>query len=208
MSGNKVKGLLKGLRYISQIFENDKDQDIQIGYPTDVKHVAHIGWDGPSVNTPSWMNEYKSSPGFASAPLNLNGDAQNKGQDNSVKWISEDSRRSRPRLGQGEGMGRDLPDLPKGSRRQSTGNMTDSPSREKSRQSKKSSHKSSSLNKEPQGEGSPAPDIPKKTRRKKSKENSGSGGGSSKSRSKGAQHQDPSQDYGSASQPVSESRIS
>lgn len=35
------------------------------------------------------MNEYKSSPGFASAPLNLNGDAQNKGQDNSVKWISE-----------------------------------------------------------------------------------------------------------------------
>ncbi|KAL0548120.1 hypothetical protein IC582_012565 [Cucumis melo] len=38
---------------------------MQIGLPTDVKHVAHIGWDGPSGNqnnTPSWMNEFKSSP--------------------------------------------------------------------------------------------------------------------------------------------------
>lgn len=35
--------------------ENEKEQDIQIGYPTDVKHVAHIGWDGPSVNSPSWV---------------------------------------------------------------------------------------------------------------------------------------------------------
>ena len=30
---------------------------MQIGLPTDVKHVAHIGWDGPSVNSaPSWVN--------------------------------------------------------------------------------------------------------------------------------------------------------
>lgn len=28
---------------------------MQIGYPTDVKHVAHIGMDGPSANTPSWV---------------------------------------------------------------------------------------------------------------------------------------------------------
>ncbi len=28
---------------------------MQIGFPTDVKHVAHIGWDGPSTNTPSWV---------------------------------------------------------------------------------------------------------------------------------------------------------
>ncbi|KAM5553211.1 CRIB domain-containing protein RIC6 [Rosa sericea] len=56
----KVKGLLKGLRYITQIFE-EKDQEIQIGFPTDVKHVAHIGWDGPSANsTPTWMSEFKS----------------------------------------------------------------------------------------------------------------------------------------------------
>ncbi|XP_022146855.1 CRIB domain-containing protein RIC7-like [Momordica charantia] len=63
--GTSVKGLLKGLRYISQIFD-EKEPEMQIGLPTDVKHVAHIGWDGPSAggnqNTPSWMNEFKSSP--------------------------------------------------------------------------------------------------------------------------------------------------
>uniref|UniRef100_A0A0E0LK12 CRIB domain-containing protein n=1 Tax=Oryza punctata TaxID=4537 RepID=A0A0E0LK12_ORYPU len=43
-------------------------QEMQIGFPTDVKHVAHIGWDGPSVpnnNTagaPSWMKDYHSAP--------------------------------------------------------------------------------------------------------------------------------------------------
>ncbi|CAL0328099.1 unnamed protein product [Lupinus luteus] len=55
----KVKGLLKGLRYISQIFD-EKEEEIQIGFPTDVKHVAHIGSDDPSANAPTWMNEYKS----------------------------------------------------------------------------------------------------------------------------------------------------
>ena len=38
--------------------DNEKEQEIQIGYPTDVKHVAHIGWDGPSVNSPSWVIIY------------------------------------------------------------------------------------------------------------------------------------------------------
>lgn len=28
---------------------------MEIGYPTDVKHVAHIGWDGQSSNAPSWV---------------------------------------------------------------------------------------------------------------------------------------------------------
>lgn len=35
---------------------------MQIGLPTDVKHVAHIGWDGPSGNqnnTPSWVRIIK-----------------------------------------------------------------------------------------------------------------------------------------------------
>ncbi|PWA91126.1 ROP-interactive CRIB motif-containing protein B [Artemisia annua] len=58
-----MKGLLKGLRYISEIFEADnvKEPEIQIGAPTDVKHVAHIGCDGPSSNAPSWMNEFQGS---------------------------------------------------------------------------------------------------------------------------------------------------
>lgn len=32
-----------------------KEREIEIGYPTDVKHVAHIGWDGPSGGGPSWV---------------------------------------------------------------------------------------------------------------------------------------------------------
>ncbi|XP_024984174.1 CRIB domain-containing protein RIC7 [Cynara cardunculus var. scolymus] len=61
--GTAVKGLLKGLRYISEIFEadNEKEQEIQIGMPTDVKHIAHIGCDGPSTNAPSWMNDFQGS---------------------------------------------------------------------------------------------------------------------------------------------------
>ncbi|RWR83992.1 CRIB domain-containing protein RIC6-like protein [Cinnamomum micranthum f. kanehirae] len=64
----KVKGLLKGLRYISQIFEpgkeQEQEQEMQIGHPTDVKHVAHIGWDGPSgpsttTTPPTCVNENK-----------------------------------------------------------------------------------------------------------------------------------------------------
>ncbi|KAK9287585.1 hypothetical protein L1049_016020 [Liquidambar formosana] len=67
----KMKGLLKGLRYISQIFDNvDKEPEMQIGLPTDVKHVAHIGWDGLSVNTPSWMNEFNTNPELSSGSLN------------------------------------------------------------------------------------------------------------------------------------------
>ena len=55
-----MKGLLKGLRYITQIFEDEeKEEEMQIGFPTDVKHVAHIGSDGPAANTPSWMNDFK-----------------------------------------------------------------------------------------------------------------------------------------------------
>ncbi|KAL6527704.1 CRIB domain-containing protein ric7 [Orobanche minor] len=56
MTTSKMKGLLKGLRYISQIFAYEgKELEMQIGHPTDVKHVAHIGWDGPTVDSPSWV---------------------------------------------------------------------------------------------------------------------------------------------------------
>lgn len=44
-----------------------KEREMEIGYPTDVKHVAHIGWDGPSGTAPSWMNEFKTAPEHFSA---------------------------------------------------------------------------------------------------------------------------------------------
>ncbi|XP_054800410.1 CRIB domain-containing protein RIC6-like [Prosopis cineraria] len=199
MSTPKVKGIFKGFRYITQMFDNEKEPEMQIGLPTDVKHVAHIGWDGPSVNTPSWMNEFKSPSSYSSAPISLSGSIKITEPDNAIKWISEDSRST-------SSLGRDVPELPKSSRRQSTGSVTDSPTREKSdkpRQSRKSSKPArvpASLDQN-QGSESPRgnlPDIPKKSRRKKSKENSGAGagGGPSKCRLK-ASHLDPNSGFGS-----------
>lgn len=63
------KGILRPFRYFTNIMDT-KEQEIQIGFPTDVKHVAHIGWDGPSTankkveepGAPSWMKDYHSAP--------------------------------------------------------------------------------------------------------------------------------------------------
>lgn len=35
--------------------EEEKESEMQIGLPTDVKHVAHIGYDGSAANNPSWV---------------------------------------------------------------------------------------------------------------------------------------------------------
>ncbi|XP_057781596.1 CRIB domain-containing protein RIC7-like [Salvia miltiorrhiza] len=188
----KMKGLFKGLRYISQIFdeEQQKEQDIQIGLPTDVKHVAHIGWDGPasanSGDSPSWMKDMgPSTPGIA-APFD-----SKPGKDNSdVKWVSEDSKRaqktkkSQEKEQHGEGT--------KPSRRRSTDNNpldTEKPSRRQSsagdasakpRQPRRT-HPKDSSDAKPQD-----PDAPKKTRRKKSEANDQAGSRRSKNRSAAA----------------------
>ncbi|GJN07566.1 hypothetical protein PR202_ga25466 [Eleusine coracana subsp. coracana] len=67
--GTKMKkGILRPFRYISNMMDG-KEPEMQIGFPTDVKHVAHIGWDGPSATTttnnaaaPTWMKDYHSAP--------------------------------------------------------------------------------------------------------------------------------------------------
>ena len=121
----KMKGIFKGFKYISQIFDEDKQDDIQIGFPTDVKHVAHIGWDGPTIDSPSWMKEFNASTGFQSAPLGppTGGDVP-KGEP-EVKWVSEDSnarRSSKPSESP-----RDLPDVPRSSRRNHSSTNESSP---------------------------------------------------------------------------------
>ncbi|KAH0910436.1 hypothetical protein HID58_033757 [Brassica napus] len=56
----KMKGIYKGFKCISQIFAGEKESDeIEIGYPTNVKHVSHIGWEGSSSSGPGWMSEFK-----------------------------------------------------------------------------------------------------------------------------------------------------
>ncbi|CAJ2632952.1 unnamed protein product [Trifolium pratense] len=140
-SDNKMKGLLKGLRILSQIFD-EKEQEIEIGNPTDVKHVAHIGWDGPTENNnPSWMNEFKSTSERSSGPLNMNGDNHSKELDD---WASCDSmeRSSKSMNDPDDTHTHELP-LPKSSKQKShSGNMRESHAKEKSdkpRQPKKHS---------------------------------------------------------------------
>ncbi|CAJ1900376.1 unnamed protein product [Sphenostylis stenocarpa] len=135
-NNNKVKGLLKGLRFISQIFDNEgKDSVIEIGHPTDVKHVAHIGYDGqgPSDNNPSWMNEFKSVPGNSSAPKDHKGGIHSKESDSSIQRASEDSMERSSRSVNRHSDDSHLLDSAKSKRQSnSTGNMRESRAKEKS----------------------------------------------------------------------------
>ncbi|CAL1396303.1 unnamed protein product [Linum trigynum] len=111
----KVKGLFKGLRYtISHNIFDEKEPEFEIGLPTDVKHVAHIGSDGPSSTTPSWMNEFKSSPESMSGPLNSTDDLKSlpspKAQSEAGGPAQKSKHKSR----------RSSSDAPKHSRRPST----------------------------------------------------------------------------------------
>ncbi|KAI4371125.1 hypothetical protein MLD38_019393 [Melastoma candidum] len=64
----KIRGFYKGFKFISQMFVvKEQEVEMEIGCPTDVKHVAHIGWDGPSGNGPAWMKEFSKTPEFQSS---------------------------------------------------------------------------------------------------------------------------------------------
>ncbi|XP_020272137.1 CRIB domain-containing protein RIC6-like [Asparagus officinalis] len=81
----KMKGLLKGLRYISNIFEaeeEEQEQEMTIGFPTDVKHVAHIGWDNPS------MDEFK--PDASEAASGAGSSVKRKDSTDSPKSPGQD----------------------------------------------------------------------------------------------------------------------
>lgn len=62
----KMKGIYKSFKFISQIFVV-KEREMEIGYPTDVKHVAHIGLDAASGSAPSWMNDFKATSEFSTS---------------------------------------------------------------------------------------------------------------------------------------------
>lgn len=88
----KWQRVKKGFRAISQIFVST-DHEMEIGYPTDVKHVAHIGWDGPSVNGPSWMDELRPAPDFSLGPLSDFSQPQGPGwihdAASAARWTSQ-----------------------------------------------------------------------------------------------------------------------
>ncbi|XP_077229303.1 CRIB domain-containing protein RIC4-like [Tasmannia lanceolata] len=57
-----LQRLIKSFKSFSQLFvykEDDDGQmgmDLEIGLPTDVKHVTHIGWDGSTTTTTTLKN--------------------------------------------------------------------------------------------------------------------------------------------------------
>ncbi|XP_076893457.1 CRIB domain-containing protein RIC5 [Bidens hawaiensis] len=109
-----MKGLLKGLRYISEIFEadNEKEPEIQIGAPTDVKHVAHIGCDGPSSNAPSWMNEFQGDADGGSkdsGTSNRHGKSKQSKKQASNKSSTSDNDASRARRSKASTAGTESP---------------------------------------------------------------------------------------------------
>lgn len=66
-----VARLLRGFKNLSQIFavydeddeeEDEDEQEMVIGLPTDVKHVAHIGWDGSTSTTTSLRSWNRAAP--------------------------------------------------------------------------------------------------------------------------------------------------
>ncbi|PON55173.1 CRIB domain containing protein [Trema orientale] len=69
-----INRLFKGFKNFSQIFVykeemEDLDIDMEIGGPTDVKHVTHIGWDGSTTHNDAvkgWENLI--SPDLLSVP--------------------------------------------------------------------------------------------------------------------------------------------
>lgn len=93
--GTKIKGIYKGFKQFTQIFVvRTKEQEIEIGLPTDVKHVAHIGWDGPSASQPSWMKEFKTAPDYASTSIgNIN---ETRGSTLSTKDLESVDRETTP----------------------------------------------------------------------------------------------------------------
>ncbi|CAL0299896.1 unnamed protein product [Lupinus luteus] len=95
----QVKGLLRGLRYISQMFdEQEGENDIQIGFPTDVKHLAHIGCDDSQSQKPTWMTEFKGpeeiSSGSVAVKSNMSRE-DNKDNNGKVDRGRHHSRRSK-----------------------------------------------------------------------------------------------------------------
>ncbi|KAL2329677.1 hypothetical protein Fmac_017258 [Flemingia macrophylla] len=58
-----IQRLIKGIKNFSQLFFYKEDveemeHEMEIGYPTDVKHVTHIGIDGSTItnNVKGWDN--------------------------------------------------------------------------------------------------------------------------------------------------------
>ncbi|KAL6954537.1 WD40 repeat protein [Sarracenia purpurea var. burkii] len=158
---------------------------MQIGHPTDVKHVAHIGMDGPSANTPSWMNEFKPNSEGSSVSSNRGTkdkaatkppargpstqDSPGAPLDSPTRHNSKQSKQSM-RHSSGNSIGSPMRDSLNKPRRHKNSGDLDSPTRESSSRARR-------LQNSNLGSESPSQDLPRvpKSRQKKSKNSSCSG---------------------------------
>ncbi|CAO2164171.1 unnamed protein product [Urochloa humidicola] len=156
----KMKGVFKGLKVISQIFVV-KEHQMEIGHPTDVKHVAHIGWDRPTggSSSPSWMNDMKGSPDFSSL--------SSIGPSARTSWASQDFDEPRdispygifPENSQESTPYPDIPKPPRKSRRKKSKNDSPRASARSSRSSRSRSKSSFSSTTENTGVNDIQPEI-------------------------------------------------
>ncbi|KAK9076012.1 hypothetical protein SSX86_004342 [Deinandra increscens subsp. villosa] len=152
--GTKVKGFFKGLKNI-HIFD-EEEPEIQIGMPTDVKHVAHIGADGPATESPSWMKGYD---GGESRLGSVESADIKKGMKNHRSTRSEE-------------LTRDLSDVPKNPRHRhhrSMDNSMDPDSQSSTKPKQRRHHRIRRTHKK-----GDLPDLPKKSRQRKPKDDDGS----------------------------------
>ncbi|KAK9706445.1 hypothetical protein RND81_07G125000 [Saponaria officinalis] len=140
MATTKIKGICKGsFKYISHLFEV-KEREMEIGLPTDVKHVAHIGWDGPEGTAPSWMNEFKSGSDMSITPVGSIGGSRDP------TWTSQDFEHTLGRQPSSAKLSNfpptNMPSIPKKQRRKKTKSSSSTPKSSSARSSRSSKHKS------------------------------------------------------------------
>ncbi|KAL9236634.1 hypothetical protein vseg_011278 [Gypsophila vaccaria] len=139
MTSTKIKGICKGsFKYISHFFVV-KERELEIGSPTDVKHVAHIGWDGPDGTSPSWMNDYKGSTEVAIKSVGSIGGSRDP------TWSSQDFEHTLRQQSSGQSMNfppGNAANMAMKSRRKKTNSTTSSPKTSSARTSRSSKPKS------------------------------------------------------------------
>lgn len=146
----KIKGICKGsFKYISQIFVV-KEREIEIGFPTDVKHVAHIGWEGSDGTAPSWMNDFQKGSDFALASMGSAGSSRDP------TWTSQDFEKSFGRQSSSAMLSNfpptNLPSRPKKPKRKKTRSSSTSSPKSSSARSSRSSKSKSALGETEEGE--------------------------------------------------------
>ncbi|KAE8681180.1 Detected protein of confused Function [Hibiscus syriacus] len=145
---------------------------MQIGNPTDVKHVAHIGMDGPAASKPSWMNGFDSAQEISSQTLANDLQDVDLGNHEPLPPIEKHKKSRRKASIESGTDDESLKDCEKGKkhrRHRSSNHSMESPGRESS-----SSHGRRHSNRSTDGgESTDMPDMPKKSRRKKSKASEG-----------------------------------